>query len=254
VTKRSARMGRAASPITLILLLALGAIPWSGCSSSDRRLDPVYSSEKYSLELKFRYQPGLTDPGILKRFQPGDILTFSLDESSFAVGSALSDGFSQVGQVGIIFPLHDKLRVLSADSERGTYVDTMENHLKGRGFYVLSYPPGLLDFDRLNQFAARATFLARMDYDWSAAFGIHSNLTPNTLPDVGDEYTDATVVGAALHFSGLSLDRAWKGVVTAADIVHSVARRNLNGPAVPGRSEGNGRKKDREVEVWEELR
>jgi hypothetical protein len=251
-------MGRTASRITLPLLLTLAAIPWAGCSSSDsRRLDPVYSSEKYLLDLKFRYQPGLTDPGILKQFRPGDILAFSTGDASFDVGSALSDAFSQVGQVAIVFPLHNKLRVLSADSERGVYVDTMENHVKGRSFFVFAYPAGLLDFDRLNQFAARATFLGRMDYDWSAAFGLHSNLTPNVLQEVGDEYTDATVVSAALHFSGLSLDRAWKGVVTPADIIHSEGRRNLNGPAVTQREIDlrTGRKaKDREAEIWEELR
>ena len=74
---------------------------------------------------------------------------------------------------------------------------------------------------------------------------------------MSDEYTDATVVAAALHFSGLSLDRAWKGVVTSADIIHSEARRNLNGPAVTQRGvdpQTGRRARDREAEAWEDLR
>ncbi|MGH9362987.1 MAG: hypothetical protein ACRD2T_13820, partial [Thermoanaerobaculia bacterium] len=133
-----------------------------------------------------------------------------------------------------------KLAVLSADSDRGVYIGSVEECLRGRGFYVFAFPKLLLDFERIDQFAERAVHLGRLDYDWSAVFGLNSNLTPNTPREIGDEYTCASVVAAALHYGGLTLDRAWRGVVTPGDVIFSTARRNLNGPRRPAeRAEGS---------------
>ncbi len=244
---RSPRIAGAA--ILAILLLAAGC-----ASQKSRRLDPVYANETCTAELKFRYKPGTTDPGILMKFEPGDIVAFSSGDDSSAFGAALSSAMSQVSHVAIVIPLNKKLRVLSADSDRGVDIDTIEGCVKDRAFFVFAFPSGLLAFDRLTDFAERAVFLGRLDYDWSAIFGMPSNLMPNTLQEVGDEYTCSTVVAAALHFSGLSLDRGWKGIVSPGDIIHSTARRNLNGPAVMGSAQDRQKRANREAEAWEALR
>jgi hypothetical protein len=206
----------------------------AGCGSSARRLDPEHAGEEYLAGMKFRFQPGVTDPAILKQIQPGDIIAFSSGEDSGGSSTVLGMALSRVSHVAIVFPFyHGKVRVLSADSEQGVYIDTVENCVRGRNFFDFAFPPGLLVPERLTMFAERAVFLGRLDYDWSAMFGMNCNLTPNTLPEIGDEYTCATAVSAALHFAGLSLDRAWWGVVTPADIVFSVARRNVNGLRLP---------------------
>jgi len=224
-----------------------------GCSASARRLDPVYAGETSRAALKFHFERGVTDPGILRKIEPGDLVAFSSTDPKSGSLTVLMAALSQVGHVAIVFSMGKKLRALSADSERGVYVDTLESCIQNRSFYVFSFPPGLLDLSRLNQFASRAVFMGRLDYDWSAVFGLNSNLTPNILLEAGDEYTCSTVVAAALHFSGLSLDRAWWGIITPGDIIYSIARRNLNGPAIQSAPKAR-RVPNRESEVWEALR
>ena len=240
----------------LLLLSGILVGPGAGCSSSARRLDGAFKAETYLAVMKFSFEPGITDPGILKQFAPGDIITFSSSDPSSGSSVVFSNAISQISHVAILFRADKRLLVLSADSERGVYVDTIPACVKNRKFYVFAFPPEVLDLERLALFAERAGLIGRSDYNWSAMFGWNSNLTPNTLQEVSDEYTCATSVAAALHFSGLSLDSAWWGVVTPGVIVFSVARRNLNGPA------GSKREKirhEREVESpredpWEDLR
>jgi hypothetical protein len=223
-----------ARPVTALAAVCAGilCLPTLGCSSAVRRLDPVFAGETYRPVLKFHYEPGITDPGILKEIEAGDIIAFSSTDPKSGSITVLMAALSQVSHLAIVVPQGKKLTALSADSDRGVYIDSIQNCVQSRNFFVFSFPKGLLDMSRLNQFAARATFLGALDYDWTAVFGWNSNLTPNTLTEVGGEHTCATVVAAALHFSGLSPDRAWWGIVTPGDIIHSLARRNLNGPAV----------------------
>ena len=118
-------------PILVMCLL------FGGCkSASARRLDPVYSAEKYKAELKFKFQPNITDPGLLRKIEPGDIIAFSSGDPSSASSVVLGDALTQVSHIAIVIPLHKKLRALSADSDQGTYIDTLERCIRGRIFYV----------------------------------------------------------------------------------------------------------------------
>ncbi len=228
----------------------------AGCSSAARVLDPAFNKETHRAVMKFRFEPGITDPGILKQFQTGDIITFSSSEPSSASSFALSAAMSQISHVAIVFEKAKHFLVLTADSERGVAIETIPACVRSRSFYVFAFPPEVLDAERLALFAERAALLGRLDYNWSAIFGWNSNLTPNTLQEVADEYTCATVVAAALHFSGLSLDRAYRGVVTPGDIVFSIGRRNLNGPSAAERARRRKRlePRDPQEEIWGDLR
>jgi hypothetical protein len=238
-----------------LLLLSI-IIPGAGCSSSSRRLDGAFTAETYRAVMKFSFEPGATDPGILKQLAPGDIITFSSSDPSSGSSVVFSNAVSQISHVAIIFRSDKRLMVLSADSERGVYVDSIPACVKNRKFYVFAFPPETLDTERLSLFAQRAGLIGRMDYNWSAMFGWNSNLTPNTLQEVSDEYTCATSVAAALHFSGLSLDSAWWGVVTPGDIVFSVARRNMNGPSAGAREKSRQKRQAESPskDIWEDLR
>lgn len=227
-------------------LLALLAAA-SGCAgAASRALDPAHAGEVHVARMRFRFEPGVSSPELLGQVEPGDLIALSADTDKGNSSTVLAVTLSQVSHVALVYPsLRGKLRVVSADSDQGVYIDTLENAVKGRDFYVYSFPPGLLDLPRVEEFAQRAVFLGRLDYDWSAMFGLNSNLTPNSLREIGDEHTCATAVAAGLHYAGLSLDRGWRGVVTPGDVVHSPARRNLNGPAMKeGAREGarEGRK------------
>jgi hypothetical protein len=234
----------------LSILFILGA----GCSSSARRLDRAYVAKTYRAVMKFSFEPGFTDPGILKQFAPGDIITFSSSDPSSGSSVVFSNAVSQISHVAIAFRTENRLLVLSADSERGVYIDSIPACVKNRKFYVFAFPPELLDTERLSLFAQRAGLIGRSDYNWSAMFGWNSNLTPNTLQEVSDEYTCATSVSAALHFSGLSLDSAWWGIVTPGDIVFSVARRNLNGPSATKREKSRQEGESSREDPWQGLR
>jgi hypothetical protein len=218
-----------------------------GCSSAPRRLDPAFADETYRPEMKFHFEFGVTDPGIVTRIEPGDIIAFSTSDPSSHSSVMLGNAFSQVSHIGIVFT--PDLLTITADSERGVYIDSLKNMVRGRSFYVFAFPPELLNRARLVEFANRAQFLGRMDYKWGAVIGFNSNLTPNNLQEVGDGYTCSTVVAAALHFAGLSLDRAWRGIVTPGDIIFSAARRNLNGPAANDREK---RRAGSRIEEWKD--
>ena len=233
-----ARIGR-----SLALFSVLGFA--CGCSSA-RRLDPEAAIASYSLSMRFRFEPGVTDPGFLAQIAPGDILAFRDEDDAGGFWAALKSGLSRRCQVAIAIPYpRGEVRVLSSDSEQGAFIESVQGASASRPFAVYTYgEPGLLDPRRLTIFADRVLLLGRLDYDWSALFWMGSTVTPNTISEIGDEYTDAACVAAALHFAGLSLDRAAGGIVSPGDVVYSVARRNLNGPRTsPSR---RGRAADRD--------
>jgi hypothetical protein len=228
----------------LVLGLAAMALLVGGCAGS-RRLDPAFTKESYQAVMKYHFELGVTDPGIITRVRPGDIIAFSTNDPSSHSSNMLGISFSPVSHIAIVFS--KELLVLTADSERGVYIDSLVNIIQGRNFWVFEFPPGLLDIPRLVEFANRAQFLGRLSYRWMAIIGLNPDVTPNTLQDVSDGYTCSTVVAAALHFAGLSLDRAYSGIITPGDIIFSEARRNLNGPAARDRrirTEGETGKED----------
>jgi len=203
-----------------------------GCVlQEDRLLDPKYSGETYKAELRFRFEWGASPKELLRQIRPGDIIALSDDEPGSQSSNLIAAAFSTIGHVGVVCLLSPtQLRVFSSSSDLGTHLATLESCLGRRDFFVYSFGEGLLDQTRLAECAVHAAALGVLDYDWSAVLGLNSNLTPNNLLDISDEYTCATAVAAALHYAGLSLDSALGGLVTPYDIISSVARRNLNGP------------------------
>lgn len=202
------------------------------CSNlSDRKLDPD-DTRVLRASLKYRYIPGHTSVEIFDRIEPGDIIAFRDGEASSDGSVMMASAFGGYSHVGIVYPFFVNLRrVLTADSDVGVTIKTVDSAIAGREFFVYAFPPGTLNLTRLAGFARQAEIRGTFDYDWSAAcLGLNSNLTPNILQEVGNEYTCATVVAAALHFSGLSLERACGSVqfVAPGDILHSRARKNLN--------------------------
>jgi hypothetical protein len=203
------------------------------CSSRPRLLDPSDNRPVFA-RMKFNYEPGISDPSGLDTIQPGDILVFSPEEnssdSSFMIGAA----FGGYAHAAIAFPFgvrEGSVRLLTANSDDGVVIKSVKNYVRAREFYVYAFPEGTINHARLAKFARRAALVGMASYDWSAAlFALNSNLTPNTIEEIADQHTCATVVAAALHYSGLSLDWAYCSgqYVSPADIVFSPARRNQN--------------------------
>lgn len=205
----------------------------SCCNEYDRRLDPEHPEPVYA-RLRMRYDSRADPHSMLDRLRPGDVLVFSGEDASSGGSAMVAAALGRYSHAAIAFRSIDsarELRVLTADSEEGVVTRRALTYLAGRSFQVYAFPQELLDLDRLARFAWRAAHLGRLDYDWSSAcLALNSNLIPNALAEIDDEYTCATVVAAALHFSGLSLDAAhceWQWV-SPGDLVHSPARRNKN--------------------------
>ena len=211
-----------------VLLVAAGVV--SCCPRDVRRLEPDHVEETIYPRLKLHYRPGRTAVSELAWIAAGDILVTT---SGRVAGSSCVEAFSAVPRAGIVVPhgIDDGIIVLTAQGEVGVLLEPVAEFCGQRALDVYAFPAGALNLTRLERFAGRAAAQGRLDYDYSSAFlGFNSNLTPNRVQEVADEYTSATVVAAALHFSGLSPDGAYCGVqlVSAADLHRSPARKNTN--------------------------
>ena len=223
------------SPRIAQLAAAAIALAASGCCDPAlRRLDEAHLNDVYRPQRRLQFAPGRTDASALQKIRPGDIFVFSMDQASSGWSSALAGAFSDYAHAAIAVPFgveKNEFRLLTADSFEGVEIRSLDEYAAGRRFFVFAFPAGTLNPDRLRAFANRAAERGALDYDFSAAFwGLNSNVVPNSLGEIADEYTCATVVAAALHYSGLSLDRACCNFqsISPDDLVHSVARRNLN--------------------------
>src|SRR2546422_9404546 len=94
---------------------ALALSLWGCASPSIRRLDPAFAAETYRAIMKFRFEPGVTDPAVLNQVVPGDIIAFSADDARSDFSAAFAVAVSQMSHVAIVYPFYGgKLRVLSA--------------------------------------------------------------------------------------------------------------------------------------------
>ena len=200
------------------------------CSVADRRLDPQHR-DVLSAHLTLRNEPVLNLAPKLDQIEAGDVIAYTTGESSSDGSLMLGAALGEYTHIGIVYSVQESLRVLSADSDRGVFSDSLEAATEGREFSVYRFPPDVLDLERLRFFARTVVKKGRSDYDWSAVLvGANAGMTPNTVREIGNEYTCATVVAAALHYSGLSLDRAYcsQQYVSPGDVIYSKARRNTN--------------------------
>lgn len=216
-----------------LALLLPGLLPGC-CWDSERQLD-----ERHPEPVRARLKLHVTRPQEPETYREsvvsGDIILFRSSEdpdgSSFMWGAAFGD----YSHAAIVVSTRRDDRpdpvVLTARNEFGVRMETLSRCANGRSFYVFSFPRDLINPVRLRRFAERAASRGTLDYDYSSAIlGLNSELTPDRLDEISGEYTCATVVAGALHYGGLSLDRAhcsWQHV-TPSDLVLGEARRNLN--------------------------
>ena len=218
------------SPIQHRCALFVTLLSASCCSVDERRLDPQYRGTLLP-HLMLRNEPALNLASKLDQIAAGDVIAYTTRESSSDGSLMLGSALGEYTHIAIVYSVRASLRVLSADSRLGVFSDSLEAATADREFSVYRFPPRVLDLERLRFFARTAVQRGTLDYDWSAVLvGANDGMTPNTAGEIGGEYTCATVVAAALHYSGLSLDRAHcsQQYVSPGDVIYSKARRNEN--------------------------
>lgn len=181
---------------------------------------------------KFRVEAESDPSEYTDQIVAGDIIAFHATEASSDGSLMMGAALGTYTHIAIAIPSHDGAsRLLTADSGRGVIIESVRMAIQNRDFIVFHFPAAFLNVKRLKVFANRAALLGRLDYDYSAAFfGMNSNITPNHVKEIGEEYTCASVVAAALHYGGISLDRACcpYQYVSPGDIIFSRALRNTN--------------------------
>ncbi len=222
--------------MNLRILLLIIALPYVGgcCWTTDRQLDEEFP-EKLQVRLKAHLKGTQDSKSYDKLVTAGDIIVFRSGEltsgGSFMWGAASGDHSHAAIVVSRPDDPSGTPRVLTARSNDGVLVESIPKCSQGRDFYVYSFPEETINPDRLARFAFQAATKGTLDYDYSSAFlGLNSSLTPNSNNEISDEYTCATVVAAALHFSGISLDRAycWWQHVSPDDLIYGFGLRNQN--------------------------
>ena len=158
----------------------------------------------------------------LARLQPGDVI--GLVMSHHLAWQHLSKWEIQkipyeilpYGHVAIIVPNPDgpadssDLRLLSIAIRQPVHTGHKLETLRDQSWFAFRPPAGSLDLERLHEFTQIARQRAsdpRKAYDYTGAFGLWNvNSHPSTADQIADEYTCATLIVAALNYSGFRLD------------------------------------------------
>lgn len=120
------------------------------------------------------------------------------------------------GHVAVIVPSPNgiaeasDLRLLSIAMRHAVNTDHQLESLRDQSWFAFRPPAGSVDVERLHEFTKTACHRAsdsKKAYDYTGALGLWNTPShPTTLDEIADEYTCATLIVAALHYSGYRLD------------------------------------------------
>lgn len=120
------------------------------------------------------------------------------------------------GHVAIIVPYPDgpaddsDLQLLSIAIRQPVHAEHKLETLRDQSWLAFRPPAGSLDIRRLHEFSQTVCENAsdpKKAYDYTGAFGLcNVNCHPSTVEQIADEYTCATLIVAALNYSGYRLD------------------------------------------------
>lgn len=171
-------------------------------------------------------------------FEPGDIVAFWMSHDDAL--SYLRRGVIQkvpyeifrYGHVALVVESPDhpgEMRLLQLAMGQAANIDSGLDYLDDKQWRVFRPPVGSVDCERLTQFVDRVVETASdpsKAYDYPGVLGWrNSPWQPESLDEIGCRYSCATLVVAALHYSGYELDAVHRGgrldVVTPKQVVMS---------------------------------
>ena len=122
-----------------------------------------------------------------------------------------------------------ELRLLQLAMGQAANVDAGLDYLEDKSWNVFRPPSGTVDQERLKEFVQRVVETAsdpKKAYDYAGVLGLkNSPWRPESREEIGNRYSCATLVIAALHYAGYELDAVHRGgrldVVTPKQVVMS---------------------------------
>lgn len=164
------------------------------------------------------------------RLRAGDVIAFHMSHA--AARAQLRQGKIQklpyelfrYGHVSIIVPDPAKplreqqradLKLLQVAMKQAVTATDSLDYLRDKPWVAYRPPTGSIDTGRLHEFAresVRKCSSPKSSYDFRATFGLgNGNLAPRSLSEVQDRYTCATLIVAALAYSGFDLHAEKRG-------------------------------------------
>lgn len=163
-------------------------------------------------------------PRHIAQLRPGDVIAFYMSHKDarrhltrFKIQKLPYEVF-RYGHVSVIVPDPAKklreqsrsdLKLLQVAMKQAVTASNSLDDLKDKSWIAYRPPIGSIDVARLQSFSRESIlkcYSPKTSYDFSATFGLgNGNLRPRALTDVRDQYTCATLIVAALSYSGFDL-------------------------------------------------
>lgn len=188
-----------------------------------------------------RYQPGDDLSKATRKLKIGDVVAFHMSHREAT--AHLRQGTIQkipyelfsFGHLALVVPPPEAqprdLRLFQLSMSEAANVDQGFDFLENQS-WVLYRPTSNLDHDRLNEFvsvALKRASVPKEAYDFTGVFGIHNrSTTPDQPSEIASEYTCATLIQAALHYSGHPTRGVHRGgildIVTPGQVIRAGKR------------------------------
>lgn len=189
-------------------------------------------------------EPGMpSEAAAIAMLRPGDVIAFHMSHQE--AWSHLRKGKIQkipydlfrYGHVALVVPdpeqtvVSNDLRLLQIAMKQAANADQTTDYLLGK-HWVAYRPGGALDIARLHEFSRQVIVTAgdaKHSYDYAGVLGLYNRpYEPDSISDIGDKFSCATLILAGLHYSGYTLDavhrKGWFDIVTPRQVVDSSVR------------------------------
>jgi hypothetical protein len=177
--------------------------------------------------------------------QPGDVIAFTMSHKE--AWQYLRKGKIQkipyelfrYGHVALVVPDpggSSELRLLQVAMKQAVTASDRLDYLNDKTWEIHRPPTGVVDLNRLEEFTCQVTKNASdptRAYDYVSVSGwSNSPWQPEEKGDIGERFSCATLIVAALHYAGFELDAVHRGgrfdLVTPRQVIesHGTVRKN----------------------------
>ena len=193
------------------------------------------------LVMEHREKDGPITAAQRQSLRPGDIIAFHMSHRD-AWRHLRKGGIQKLpydlfryGHIALVVPVSDGSqtapRLLQVAIRQAVNTDSDLDYLSEKSWHVFRPPSGSVDAEKLRQFTRQVTANASdpaTAYDYSGILALkNAPSDPETLSEIGDEFSCATLVIAALHYSGYPLHAVHRkglcDIVTPSQVVRGGA-------------------------------
>lgn len=240
----------------VLMLLGVGVAMLSGCgngSPHEGRLPFSWmenpprgrgDSVKMKQVLTHAANSGELSAEKVGSLRPGDVVAFHMSHreawKSLRKGKVqkLPYDLFRYGHIALVVPgtgeksrSGGELRLLQVAMKQAVNADAGVDYLNDKSWVVFRPPAGQIDEEKLREFTTQVRTTAgnrKTAYDYSGALGVrNAPWQPDSVEEIGDEYSCATLVVAGLHYAGFPLDAVHRkglfDIVTPRQVVESGA-------------------------------